>query len=138
MMYSIELLSQVDVNSGEYYDWGKDDGCDHFKFCPKGNEYCSKDHIGTSACSPDFKNKAHCTTVGTYNPECPVRRSYEYSYCLLNLPKEIRMNPIEKYGAHSRCFMWTHVTEDTAHAECNTSKVTTSIFDSSVLMVVFK
>lgn len=32
---------KVDIDSGMYYDLGKDDGCRHFEVCPKGKEYCT-------------------------------------------------------------------------------------------------
>ena len=66
---------KVDLEDAEHYNWGKDDGCEHFSICPKGGEYCKNEDINEWVCTPDFKNKAICSKGTTFNADCPVKRS---------------------------------------------------------------
>ena len=44
---------QIPANAAQVYDWGKDDGPDHFKICPKGREYCEASQKDKYMCSHD-------------------------------------------------------------------------------------
>lgn len=51
---------KVDQLGTQHYDWGKDDGCDHFFGsigCPSGPEFCSSTQLSSSVCTPNFYSK---------------------------------------------------------------------------------
>lgn len=48
----------IDDGAAQPYDWGKDDGKNHFKICPEGKEYCLAANKNKNFCSRNHQNKA--------------------------------------------------------------------------------
>ena len=51
---------QIAPTAAQSYDWGKDDGPDHFQICPQGKEYCDASLKDKNMCTHDHLNKAYC------------------------------------------------------------------------------
>lgn len=119
------FLFKVDLNYSQPYDWGKDDGCDHFSICPKGKEYCPEENKGQNLCTRNHLNKGYCADLSEFMEGCNMVRSLSSTSCLKDLPNEITPDPEEIYGAHSRCFEWRErlTNNQTTFVQCHIAKV---------------
>ena len=102
-------------------------GCEHFRICPVGKEYCPSAAVGFTSCSSDYRNKATCAKMSKFSkmPECSLIRPNPGSSCILNYPEAFFMDAGESFGAHSRCFLWKPKgdTGFRRYAECHLAKV---------------
>lgn len=117
------------MNFSQTYEWGKDDGCDHFKICPKGKEYCPATKKGQNMCTLNHLNKAYCADLKDFMEGCHMIRSLSSTSCIKEAPGEVKGDPEEVFGPHSRCFEWRDRLGDTptTYVQCHHAKVNKKI-----------
>ena len=119
----------IDAGAAQPYDWGKDDGPNHFKICPEGKEYCDAADVGKNFCSRNHHNKAYCAGLNNFMSGCHMIRPISDVSCLKFIADQNNTSPEEVYGPHSRCFEWRKINDTSERfVQCHVGKV--SIFQS--------